>query len=84
MTIHECILELIFVYFHMGFSGVSSGRRTCLSMQETQEAQVQRLGQEDPIEEGVITHASVFAWRIPLTEEPGGLGSIGSQRVGHD
>ena len=42
------------------------------------------LGQEYPLEEGMATHSSILAWRIPLTEEPGGLQSMGSQRVGHD
>ena len=42
------------------------------------------LGQEDPLEEGMATHSSILAWKIPWTEEPGGLQSIGSQRVGHD
>ena len=42
------------------------------------------LGWEDPLEEGMATHSSVFAWRIPWTEAPGGLLSIGSQRVRHD
>ena len=46
--------------------------------------QVQSLGQEDPLEEGVATHSSVLAWRIPWTEEPAGPRSIGSQRVRHD
>ena len=41
-------------------------------------------GWEDPLEEGMATHSSVLAWRIPWTEEPGGLRSIGFQRVGHD
>ena len=41
-------------------------------------------GQEDPLEEGMATHASILAWRIPRTEEPGGLQTIGSHRVGHD
>ena len=41
------------------------------------------LGQEDPPEEGMATHSSIFAWRTPWTEEPGGLHSMGSQRVGH-
>ena len=41
-------------------------------------------GQEDPLETGMATHPSVLAWRIPWTEEPGGLQSMGSQRVGHD
>ena len=42
------------------------------------------LGQEDPLEKGMATHSSILAWRIPWTEEPGGLHSMGSQRVGHD
>ena len=41
-------------------------------------------GQEDPLEEGTATHSSILAWRIPWTEEPGGLQSMGSQRVRHD
>ena len=53
-------------------------------MQETQETWVQALGQEDPLEEGMAIHSSVLAWEIPWTEEPGGLQSIGSQRVRHD
>ena len=46
-----------------------------------QETQVQFLGQEDPVEKGIATHFSILAWRIPWTEEPGGLQSRGSQRV---
>ena len=46
--------------------------------------QVQSLGWEDPLEEGMATLFSVLAWRIPWTEEPGGLWSIGSQRIRHD
>ena len=42
------------------------------------------LNQEDALQEGMITHSSTLAWRIPWTEEPGGLQSIGSHRVGHD
>ena len=53
-------------------------------MQELQETQVWSLGQEDPLEEGKTTYSSILAWRIPWTEEPGGLQSIGSQRVEHD
>ena len=45
---------------------------------------VSSLGQEDSLEEGVATHSSILAWRIPWTEDPGGLPSTGSQRVGHD
>ena len=43
------------------------------AVQEPQEMQVQSLGQEDPLEEGMATHSSILAWRIPWTEEPGGL-----------
>ena len=50
------------------------------SMQETR---VQSLGQEDPLEKAIATHSSILAWEIPWTEEPGGLQSTGSQRVGH-
>ena len=45
---------------------------------------VRSLGQEGPREEETATHFSILAWRIPWTEEPGGLQSMGSQRVGHD
>ena len=58
--------------------------KNLLAMQETQERQVRFLGWEDPLEEGMVTHSSIPAWRIPKTEKPGGLQSIESQRVGHD
>ena len=48
------------------------------------ETWVKSLGREDPLEEGMVTHSSILAWRIPRTEEPGGLQSMGSRRVGHD
>ena len=47
-----------------------------------QETWVGSLGQEDPLEKGMATHSSILAWGIPWTEEPGGLQSTGSQRVG--
>ena len=49
-----------------------------------QETQVRSLGQEDPLEKGMAAHSSILVWRIPQTEEPGGLQSMGSQRVRHD
>ena len=49
-----------------------------------QETQVRSLSQEDPLEKGMATHSSILVWRIPWTEEPNGLQSLGSQRVGHD
>ena len=45
---------------------------------------IQCLSWEDPLEKGLATHSIILAWRIPWTEEPGGLQSMGSQRVGHD
>ena len=56
-------------------------QRTHLPMQETQR---QSLGQEDPLEKEMATHSSILAWEIPWTEEPGGLQSMGSSRVGHN
>ena len=52
-----------------------------LAMQETR---VRSLGWEDPLEKEMATHSSILAWRIPWTEEPGGLQFVGSQRVGDD
>ena len=49
-----------------------------------QEMWVQSLGQEDPLEKGMVTHSSILAWRIPSTEEPGAPQFMGLQRVGHD
>ena len=48
------------------------------------EAQVRSLGQEEALEKGMAVHSSTLAWRIPWTEEPGGLQSMGSHRVGYD
>ena len=53
-------------------------------MQEMQEPWVKSLDQEDALEEGVATHSSILTWRIPWTEEPGGLQSTQSQRIGQD
>ena len=53
-------------------------------MQETQESWIPSLGQEDPLKEGMATHSNIFAWRIPWTEEPGSLQSVGLQNVRHD
>ena len=54
------------------------------SLHVTQEIQVQSLSQEDSLEKEMATHSSILAWKIPWTEEPGGLQSMGSQRVGHN
>ena len=71
------------LYLTLGFSGGSVVKNLPV-MQESQETQVLSLGQEDPLKEEMATHSSSFAWRILWTEKPGGLHSIGLQRVGHD
>ena len=57
--------------------------QTVKNLPAMQETQVPSLGQEDPLEKGMATYSSILAWRIPWTEEPGGLKSMGSQRVRH-
>ena len=74
---------LIFAYTK-NLSGVSSGKRIHLPMQETQETWVQSLSGERPLEKGMATHSSFLAWKVPWTEEPGGLQSMGSQTIGQD
>ena len=63
-----------------GFPGGSAVK----NLPAIQETWVRSLGGEDPLEEDMATHASILAWRISGTEEPGGLESIGSQTVGHN
>ena len=53
------------------------------SLPSMQETRVQSLGQEDPLEKEMATHSSIPAWKIPWTEEPGGLQSMGSERIRH-
>ena len=64
----------------MGFPGGSVVKY----MPTMQETQIQSLGQDDPLEKGIAIHSSILAWRIPWTEEPDRLQSMGLQRVGHD
>ena len=67
----------------VGFPGGASGKEpTCQCRRR--KTWVQSLGWEDPLEEGMATHSRILAWRIPWTEETGGLQSIGSQRIGYD
>ena len=58
--------------------------QTVKNLPAIQETWVQSLGREDALEKGMANHSSVLAWKIPRTEETGGLQSMGSQRVGHD
>ena len=61
----------------MGFPGGSDGKKICLQRRR----RVQSLGREDPLEKGMAMHSSILAWRISWTGEPGGLQSMGLQRV---
>ena len=66
--------------FGFGFSGGSDSKESACKAGHW----IQSLGWKDPLGKGMATHSSILAWRIPWTEEPGGLPSMGSQRVGHD
>ena len=65
------------------FPGSSSGKELVCQC-KIYETRVQSLGQEEPLEEYMAIHSNILAWRIPWTEEPGGLQSTGSQRIEHD
>ena len=58
--------------------------QTVKNLPAIRETQVRSLGWEDPLEKEIASHSSILPWRIPWTEEPGGLQSIGLQKVGHD
>ena len=63
---------------------VSLVAQSVKALPAVQETQVQSIGCEDPLEKEMATHSSIFAWKISWTEKPGGLQSMGSQRVRHD
>ena len=65
-------------------SRVSLVAQSVKNLPAMQKTQIGSLGQEDPLGEGTATHSSVLAWRIPWREEPGGLQSLGSHRIGHN
>ena len=71
-----------FVVFLISF-GASLVAQTIKHLPAMRETWVRSLGRKDPLEKEMATHSSILAWRIPWTEEPGGLQSMGSQRVGH-
>ena len=68
---------------YMGFP-CGSVVKNLPAIREPQEMLVQSLGGEDALEEGMATHSWILAWRVPWTEDPGGLQSMGLRRVGHD
>ena len=63
---------------------IGSAVKNLPAMQEPQGLRVQSLGEEDPLEERMATHSGILAWRIPWTEQPGRVQSMGLCRVGHD
>ena len=72
------------MYFHTMFIWASLVVQVVKNPPAMQETQVRSLGQGELLEKGMATHFSILAWRIPWTEEPGGLRSMESQRVGYD
>ena len=70
-----------YFYCIYGYPLVAQTAKNLTAMQETQ---IQSLGWEDPLEKGMATHFNILAWRIPWTEEPSGLQSMGLQRVGYN
>ena len=81
-----CGKSIIFsdkVLGNLGFPGGASGKEPARQCRRQRDS-VRSLGWEDPLEEGMATHSSILAWRVPWTEEPGGLQSVGSRRVEHD
>ena len=74
-------VTFIIFYLHQEIPYVAQTVKSLPTMRETQ---VQSLGWEDVLEKEMATHSSVLAWKIPWTEDPGRLQSLGSQRVGHD
>ena len=76
----SCPSALLSLLFSLGLPGGSMVK----NLPARQETWVRSLGWEDSLEKGMATHSSILGWRILWTEEPGGLRSMGSQRVGHD
>ena len=72
------------MFYHQGFPGGASDKEPDYQCRRQQVMWVGSLCQEDPLEEGMATHSSILAWKIPWTEKPGRLLSMGSQRVGRD
>ena len=79
---HILYIHIIHIYFiYIKASLVAQMVKNLPALQETW---IQSLGQEDPLEKGMANHSSILAWKIPWTEEPGGLQSMVLQRVRHD
>ena len=85
---HLNLLEIVMIIQllrdEMGFPGGSADKEPACQCRRHKRSWVRSVGQEDPLEKEMATHSSILAWKIPWTEEPGGLQSMGSQRVGHN
>ena len=77
-------MNYILITYYKGFPGGSDGKKKKKNLLAMLETQVRSLGWEDPLEKGMATHSIILAWGIPWTEEPGGLQSMGLQRVRHN
>jgi len=75
--------SILFIHL-MGFPGGAVGKVSACQCRRCKKWGVQSLGQGDPLEKGMATYCSILAWKIPWIEEPGGLQSMGSQKVGQD
>ena len=86
LIIIKFIIQMLVFTFPGGASGKEPGLsvQAVLEKQEMQETKVQSLDGDDPLEKEMVIHFSILSWRIPWTEEPGGLQSIGSHRVRHN
>ena len=80
----NCVYRLDYPFSVWLRAFASLTAQTVKNLPAIQETWVQSLGQEAPLEKGMATHSSILAWRIPWTEEPGRLQSMGLQRVGQD
>ena len=78
------VLHSVLLLIKHGASQVAQWLNNLPAMQETQEMQIQSLVREDPLLKSMATHSTILAWRVPWTEEPGGLWSIGLQIIGRD
>ena len=78
---HWCHSFNLYISIHKPMYGLPLVAQTVKNPPAMKETWVQSLGWEDPLEKGMAVHSSILAWRIPRTEDPGGLQSMGSQRV---
>ena len=82
ITLLACEISAVVWYFEHSWASLVA--QSVKNLPAVQETWVRSLGWEDPLEKEMATHSSILAWKISWTEEPGGLQSMGSQRVGHD